>query len=282
MNWCQHWFEYFPLPPINILAIVENLLLEHDSDLLNHFTVHNVTSKIYGWPLLESAFSEVFTLPQWYRLWDHILSNEPAFLLAVVAAYSIVQRQALMFIESLTDFEGFYRKQNVVDIKRLITKSYALFNSTTDKNHPRRYLENFKSLEVGPYPNFTGFPKILMDFEFGELNELKKEEELLKEDVEAMLLRKKIELEKIEAEKRKEIETERLKGIKFINIIHFKFSSKKTTLFRIRKNMQEANKSRNGQSSRAETKNKRIEEAIARRRDFDIKSVKRKGGNEES
>lgn len=49
-NWCCHWFEYFPNPPINQLGMVENLLAHHDKALLAHFVRHNVTSQV-GVPL---------------------------------------------------------------------------------------------------------------------------------------------------------------------------------------------------------------------------------------
>ena len=44
--WCQHWFEYFPNPPINVLSLVENVLAYHDKELLHHFVRHGVTSQV--------------------------------------------------------------------------------------------------------------------------------------------------------------------------------------------------------------------------------------------
>ena len=44
--WCQHWFEYFPNPPINVLSLVENVLAFHDKELLRHFVRHGVTSQV--------------------------------------------------------------------------------------------------------------------------------------------------------------------------------------------------------------------------------------------
>lgn len=46
VNWCQHWFEYFPNPPINILSMIENVLAFHDKELLQHFINHDVTSQV--------------------------------------------------------------------------------------------------------------------------------------------------------------------------------------------------------------------------------------------
>ncbi|XP_008836218.1 TBC1 domain family member 31 isoform X4 [Nannospalax galili] len=47
INWCQHWFEYFPNPPINILSMIENVLAFHDKELLQHFIDRDVTSQYF-------------------------------------------------------------------------------------------------------------------------------------------------------------------------------------------------------------------------------------------
>ena len=46
VNWCQHWFEYFPNPPINMLGLVENVLAHHDKQLLQHFVKSSITSQV--------------------------------------------------------------------------------------------------------------------------------------------------------------------------------------------------------------------------------------------
>nr|CAH7761086.1 unnamed protein product [Callosobruchus chinensis] len=79
-NWCQHFFEYHPLPPVNVLAMIENCLLEHDPMLLHHYSLNKVTAQIYAWPLLESAFSEVLTASEWLQIWDHFLTYEQIVL----------------------------------------------------------------------------------------------------------------------------------------------------------------------------------------------------------
>ena len=46
VNWCSQWFEYFPNPPLNVLAMVENTLAHHDATLLEHLIKHGVTSHV--------------------------------------------------------------------------------------------------------------------------------------------------------------------------------------------------------------------------------------------
>lgn len=48
VNWCQHWFEYFPNPPLNILSMAENVLAHHDKELLQHLVDCGITSQVEG------------------------------------------------------------------------------------------------------------------------------------------------------------------------------------------------------------------------------------------
>lgn len=193
--------------------MVENLLLEHDPELQNFFTNLNITSKLYAWPLLESALSEVLAPADWCKLWDHVLTNEPSFLLMCVAAYSILHRQALSKMNEPKEFELFYHNQNVIDIKRLITKSYSLLNTTSTKNHPRQYLQSFTKIEPGSYPHFLGFPKVLIDFEFNEMDNLKKERSSMQKEQEEMLKQREMKHEQIDTLQKQAEEKNRLKGI---------------------------------------------------------------------
>uniref|UniRef100_A0AAY4CJ41 TBC1 domain family member 31 n=1 Tax=Denticeps clupeoides TaxID=299321 RepID=A0AAY4CJ41_9TELE len=105
VNWCQHWFEYFPNPPLNVLSMVENVLAHHDKSLLQHFVNCGITSQMYAWPLLETLFSEVLTQDEWLRLFDNIFSNHPSFLLMAVVAYIACCRAPLLQLTLREDFE---------------------------------------------------------------------------------------------------------------------------------------------------------------------------------
>ncbi|CAG9820843.1 unnamed protein product [Phaedon cochleariae] len=172
LNWCQHWFEYFPLPPVNILAMVENLLMEHDPELLHHFATNDITSNIYIWPLLETAFSEVLTSSEWLIFWDHVLINEVSFLLCASAAYSIVQRNILISLKQSEEFQYFFHNQNPVDMKKFLKITYCILNSTSERIHPRQYLQPFGSIEEGNYPLFIEYPRTIVEFETDRMKQL--------------------------------------------------------------------------------------------------------------
>ncbi|XP_028165142.1 TBC1 domain family member 31 [Ostrinia furnacalis] len=160
LNYCQLWFEYAPFPPISILAMAENILAEHDQQLLNHFCEAGITSQTYALKILETAFSEVLTCSEWLILWDHILSNEPAFILMAVVSYNIVQKNALKRLTTHEQLDNFFHMQNPIDKKLFLKKAYVLLNETGEDIHPRRFFNSFVSLEKGNcYQQFTGYPK---------------------------------------------------------------------------------------------------------------------------
>ena len=160
LNQCQLWFEYAPFPPISILAMVENILAEHDSQLLNHYCDLGVTSQIYALKILETAFSEVLTCSEWLILWDHILSNEPSFILMAVVSYNIVQKNALRRLHKHEQIEHFFHMQNPINKKTFLKKAYMLLNETPEEIHPRRFFNSFIALDKGIcYQQFTGYPK---------------------------------------------------------------------------------------------------------------------------
>uniref|UniRef100_A0A667YTG4 TBC1 domain family member 31 n=1 Tax=Myripristis murdjan TaxID=586833 RepID=A0A667YTG4_9TELE len=105
VNWCQHWFEYFPNPPLNILSMAENVLAHHDKELLQHLVDCGITSQLYVWPLLETLFSEVLTRDEWLRLFDNVFSNHPSFLIMACVAYITCCREPLLLCSQKQDFE---------------------------------------------------------------------------------------------------------------------------------------------------------------------------------
>lgn len=212
MNWCQHWFEYFPLPPINILGIIENVLYEHDLQLLQHLSYHMVTSEIYAWPLLESVFSEVLTTSEWCILWDHIISNEPSFLLMSVVAYNILNRSLLMTFTDVSDFQNFYRHQNPINVKRLVAKTYFLFDNTSEKNHPKSYVNLFTKLEVGDYPRFVNYPATLINYEDKAVANIKKQQETIAKEEADLFAQRLADYRQLLALQVKDEENTRLQG----------------------------------------------------------------------
>lgn len=139
--------------------MIENCFCENDPQLLAFLTEKNVTAQIYAWPMLETAFSEVLSSKDWCILWDHIISNEPAFFLIVPVAYNIICRTLLSRLNTLEEFQTFYHTPNPIGIKKLISKTYSLLKNTSEDKHPRKYLKDVVPLPPDCYPVFENFPK---------------------------------------------------------------------------------------------------------------------------
>nr|XP_044999254.1 TBC1 domain family member 31 [Jaculus jaculus] len=175
-NWCQHWFEYFPNPPINVLSMIENVLAFHDKELLQHFIDHDITSQLYAWPLLETVFSEVLTREEWLKLFDNVFSNHPSFLLMAVVAYNTYSRAPLLHCTLKDDFEYFFHHRNNLDISAVVREVYRLMETTPADIHPNSLLSGFAALTKGQYPVFNQYPKFIVDYQTQERERIRNDE----------------------------------------------------------------------------------------------------------
>ncbi|KAH0617463.1 hypothetical protein JD844_015718 [Phrynosoma platyrhinos] len=205
VNWCQHWFEFFPNPPINVLSMVENILAHHDKELLQHLMNYNITSQVYAWPLLETMFSEVLTREEWLKMFDNIFSNHPSYFLMVVAAYVICSRAPLLHCNQKEDFEYFFHHRNNLDISVVIKEAYHLMDCTPADIHPQRMLDDFVPLTKGQYPIFNKYPKFIVDYQSQERERIRQDEiEYLRERLAAVKRELKVkELQLLEAARRR-------------------------------------------------------------------------------
>uniref|UniRef100_A0A7N6BCN3 TBC1 domain family member 31 n=1 Tax=Anabas testudineus TaxID=64144 RepID=A0A7N6BCN3_ANATE len=176
VNWCQHWFEYFPNPPLNILNMAENVLAHHDKELLQHLVDCGITSQLYAWPLLETLFSEVLTRDEWLRLFDNIFSNHPSFLIMACVAYITCCREPLLLCSQKLDFEYFFHHRNNLDVGAMIKEAYRLMSSTPADIHPRTLLSDFTPLTTGQYPVFNHFPEFIVEYQSREREKIRLQE----------------------------------------------------------------------------------------------------------
>ncbi|NXK37038.1 TBC31 protein, partial [Piprites chloris] len=182
VNFCQHWFEYFPNPPVNVLGMMENVLAHHDKELLQHLIKYKVTSQVYAWPLLETLLSEVLTREEWLKVFDNIFSNHPSYFLMIVVAYIICSRAPLLQCNQVADFEYFFHHRNNLEITAVIKEAYRLMEATPLDIHPQRMLEDFIPLTKGQYPIFNKYPKFIVDYQARERERIRQGEmEYLKE-----------------------------------------------------------------------------------------------------
>ncbi|XP_074703352.1 TBC1 domain family member 31 isoform X3 [Strix aluco] len=176
VNFCQHWFEYFPNPPVNVLSMMENVLAHHDKELLQHLIKYSVTSQVYAWPLLETLFSEVLTREEWLKVFDNIFSNHPSYFLMIAVAYIICSRAPLLHCNQTADFEYFFHHRNNLDINVVIKEAYHLMEATPLDIHPQRMLDDFIPLTKGQYPVFNKYPTFIVDYQTQERERIRQDE----------------------------------------------------------------------------------------------------------
>nr|XP_019946572.1 PREDICTED: TBC1 domain family member 31 [Paralichthys olivaceus] len=190
VNWCQHWFEYFPNPPLNILNMTENVLAHHDKELLQHLVDCGITSQLYVWPLLETLFSEVLTREEWLQLFDNVFSNHPSFLIMACVSYITCCREPLLLCSQKQDFEYFFHHRNNLDVAAMIREAYRLLSSTPADIHPRTLLSDFAPLTKGQYPLYNHYPEFIVEYQSQEREKIRLQEmEYLSERQEVSALR---------------------------------------------------------------------------------------------
>lgn len=179
-NHCQLWFEFAPLQlPYNYLCLIENVLMEVDPKLLQFYKSKNVTTKIYALPLMETAFSEVLDEQLWLQLWDHIITNDPNFMIFVIVAYNHIMRLTIMRCDNVGSIEKIFREQNYMNFKKFITTAYRLMANCSSSVHPKRYMKPFVALARGEYQKFENYPKNVSDMKVNEIDALRDEQKML-------------------------------------------------------------------------------------------------------
>uniref|UniRef100_A0A8D0UFF2 WD repeat-containing protein 67 n=1 Tax=Sus scrofa TaxID=9823 RepID=A0A8D0UFF2_PIG len=117
INWCQHWFEYFPNPPINVLSMIENVLAFHDKELLQHFIDHDITSQYFFHHRNNLDISAV--IKEVYRLMDttptdiHPDSMLDAFVALTKGQYPVFNQYPKFIVDYQTQERERIRKDEL-------------------------------------------------------------------------------------------------------------------------------------------------------------------------
>eukprot|EP00941_MAST-03F_sp_MAST-3F-sp1_P000122 g122.t1 len=190
LHWCKGWYANIPGPPVILLESFERSLSHHDPTLHRHFINLGIAGDDYCWPLLQSVFSEVLTRPQWLSLWDNLIAHwrEPSLLPLCVLAYIRLFRTALLGLHRPNQVREFLRRQNAVDVKRILKMAHGYL-----KNSPPHMIPSAIEFELGEaggkgdgihpilsrgqYPAFVGFPRAVVDFQAARRRQIEAEED---------------------------------------------------------------------------------------------------------
>ena len=179
VNWCQHWFEYYPNPPLHVLNLVEDIVSFHEPKLLEHFQKYKVTGQYYAWPLLQTLFASHFSKPEWCIVMDHVFSNDPSFVYYLVVAYLRYHRDNLLRIYDARDYEVFFGRVNATNIHRWIRLAHLIEEKTPSRLKPSRDLiKPFTAIPASQssYPLFNEYPVQIVNFQRKIHERIRKEE----------------------------------------------------------------------------------------------------------
>ncbi|KAG5680817.1 hypothetical protein PVAND_010302 [Polypedilum vanderplanki] len=183
LNHCQMWFEYAPTlqTPYNYLNLIENVLMRVDPKLYDFYKSKDITSEHYALPLMESAFSEIFDEHTWMQLWDHIVSNEPSFLLFVIVAINASLRTTILKMENTDSIKQIFYEPNYINFKKLMKKAHAFMRKCTSSVHPRLTAIFFVPLSQGEYQKFEQYTQgtNLISANVTEVDALRREQKAL-------------------------------------------------------------------------------------------------------
>jgi len=160
LHWGQHFFEFFPNPPLTIIQATEELLKYHDPALASHFKSLGLNMIHYIWPFMQSLFTEILTRDDWLSLMDFLVLNheEPLYMPMFIVAYFRYFRTAIIPCTEIENIEYFIKKQNAVNIQSVI----KLMTSMMKKTPSEAIVCTFKThipLIGGQYPIYNFYPK---------------------------------------------------------------------------------------------------------------------------
>lgn len=73
----------------------------------------------HAWSLMSTVMTEVLSKTDWLKLWDHVLSNSPPFLLFLLLSYLLYFKAQILSAESMEQMEGITRRCNPLDLNKV-------------------------------------------------------------------------------------------------------------------------------------------------------------------
>ncbi|XP_028900441.2 TBC1 domain family member 31 [Zeugodacus cucurbitae] len=158
-NHFQLWFEFHPLEPKNYLGLCENILQYECPKLCKFYASMHVSVEHYAWPLLSTAFSEIFSEDDWLRLWDNILTSPPYYPIFIVVAYNIAHHRVITRLPDKPTILAYFHEQNPSDVSLLIKSATRIMRGCPKTLHPERYMTELQCIPKKVYPKFLNYPR---------------------------------------------------------------------------------------------------------------------------
>ena len=79
----------------------------------------------HGWSLLSTVMTEVLSKAEWLKLWDHVLSNSPPFLMFLLLSYLVYFRAQIMSAQTMQQMDSITRRCNPLDLNKVACSTPA-------------------------------------------------------------------------------------------------------------------------------------------------------------
>jgi len=129
-HWGQHFFKYYPNPPVDIIIQIENCLHDNDLELHSHLKNNGIKIGPYVWQNLVNLYTDIMTKDQWLTFFDYLItySEYPEMFCLVLAAEFILNREALLVCDVPDDFVRFFRDLRIKNINATLRKSFKILD----------------------------------------------------------------------------------------------------------------------------------------------------------
>ena len=127
--------------------------------------------------MIQSLFAEMFSKNDWLMVWDHMITNPPAFMYHFVIAYLVNFRKALLKTNQLKDFYYFFQRRNATNVSKIILKAYDIMLKTPTSIDPGSALRQFEPCSRDEYPIFNQYPQFIVNYQSKMKEQIRQEEQ---------------------------------------------------------------------------------------------------------
>lgn len=157
LHWMQHWFEFFPSPPVVLIESISNIIKFHDKELflrLANWIDLNQTI----WKILRTFLNSVIAHADWIKLMDYIFTEwqNPETLLYAVACFVLNSKKILKSMTSPDEVVAFFEKTRKINILKFVKMIQDI------QNNAGAAVVSFNvylPICSGQYPLFTSYPQ---------------------------------------------------------------------------------------------------------------------------
>ena len=164
-NFYSRFFDFYPYPPLHVLAMAVETLFSADADLADHLATVAGDDKNSGppggigamlWPVLQSNFSEILERADWLVLMDYFIAHRGERNISVCAliAWLKLNRAALLKETKFSEIRKFLKTPKPLDFSKFFAevKKTSLAKPLGALLEPQgeKFPTNFVPLVPGP------------------------------------------------------------------------------------------------------------------------------------